>query len=336
MQPQSSVMMILARTTLVVPDVEDDLTRRELLAGLVAAGVLAGCGGGRRGGGGDGDASRPATRTVTHRFGTFEVPAEPQRVVGLEGRRDLETALALDLPIVAVGSNALLGGKGLAPFIDLSLERVQVIQQTEPNLELIGSLRPDLILTRDSDIEELRDALVRIAPVIPVAGSGPWRPDLEQVATWLGRTAELASTLARYEGELKAVRDRGAASIASATVAVVQYSSEDKSFNTSPSDGFYLQANTPRRSGRTLPAFPRGAVDERVRVGDVQHRAARWAGGRRRHSGDRQRPGDPQRAGVRAPVAQALRGAGGTSRVHRRPHQLRLGVRGHRLPPAAR
>lgn len=199
------------------------------------------------------------TLTVTNEFGTFEVPAEPRRVVGLEGRRDLETAVALDLPVVAVGSNALSDDGEIAPFLDFSMDGVQVIEQTEPNLELIASLRPDLILTRGSNIAELQAELAALASLVPVGADGLWRPDLEQVAAWLGRDEQLATVLGRYDAELAAVRERHADRIATATVGVVQYFAEEQTFYSSPSDGFYLQANTiADLGGRYLPFLDEG------------------------------------------------------------------------------
>ena len=219
-------------------------SRRTFLTLLGAAGLAAGCGAPT--------ATAPVaapTRTVTHRFGTFEVPVDPQRVVGLEGRRDLETALALGLRPVAIGSNALYGGEALAPWLDLPLDGVAVVQQTEPSLEQIAALRPDLVLTRDSNIEELRDELVALAPVLPVgSGTDPddsgddWRADLRRVAGWLGREDRLAETLATHDARRDEIAARHADRIASAVVAVVQYSAEEGNLSTSRTDGFYLQA----------------------------------------------------------------------------------------------
>jgi iron complex transport system substrate-binding protein len=219
-------------------------SRRTFLALLGAAGFAAGCGAPTAAGPG-----APTTRTVTHQFGTFEVPADPQRVVGIEGRRDLETALALGIVPVAIGSNALYGGDTPAPFIDLSLDGIEVVQQTEPSLEQIAALRPDLILTRDSNIEELRDELVAIAPVVPVgSGTDPdntgddWRADLQRVAGWLGREDRLAETLATYDARREEIAARHAAALSSAAVAVVQFNGEEGNLSTSRTDGFYLQA----------------------------------------------------------------------------------------------
>jgi hypothetical protein len=194
------------------------LGRREFLGLVAAAGVFAACGGG-----GDDtptgseSASDDDTIEVTNEFGTFQVPRDPKRVIGWEGRRDLETALALGLSPIAIGSNAVNDGQ-LAPFVDFDLDGVEVIQQTEPNLELIASLRPDLILTRDSNIEKFLDEVKPLAPLVPVKPEGPWRPDLEQAAKALGREDRLAKVLATYDDARDEVKARHAERIASAAI----------------------------------------------------------------------------------------------------------------------
>lgn len=93
----------------------------------------------------------PETRTVTNRFGTFQVPATPTRLLVFEGRRDLEVALALGLSPIAIGQNALRDGK-VAPFIDFDPTGLDVVNPNEPNLEQILRIRPDLIMGRAAQL----------------------------------------------------------------------------------------------------------------------------------------------------------------------------------------
>lgn len=233
-------------------EVVDAATRREFLAMVAAAGLLVACGDDTAGTGSTPDSDRIR---LTNDFGTFEVPRQPARVVGWEGRRDLETALAVGLNPIGVGSNALFGDDQLAPFVPFDLDGVTVIEQTEPNLELIASLRPDLILTRRSNIENLLDELRPLAPLVPVEADGPWRSDLERVADALERTDELAATLAAYDERRNEIRARHSERIDSAVLAVVQYFDEEQTFYTSPTTGFYLQANTLAELGGTHLPF---------------------------------------------------------------------------------
>ncbi|WNV77855.1 ABC transporter substrate-binding protein [Geodermatophilus sp. DSM 44513] len=237
----------------------DDVTRRRFIQGVGAVGltwVLAGCGGATPVAGEQAPAEGD-TVTVDNRFGSFQVPREPQRVVGWEGRRDLETALALGLTPIAVGSNALGDDRQPAPFVPVDLTGVEVIEQTEPDLELIATLTPDLILTRDSNIEELLDRIRTLAPLVPVGGDGPWRPELESIAAALRREEQLSGPLGEYDRRRAEIQQRHADRIDSAVLAVVQY--QEGTFYSSATDGFYLQANTLADLGGThLPFLEEG------------------------------------------------------------------------------
>lgn len=239
--------------------VTDDATRRQVFQGAGAVGLawlLTACGGSTPAGP---DSAAGDTLTVTNQFGTFDVPRTPRRVLGWEGRRDLETTLALGFTPIAVGSNAVGDDGKPAPFVDIDLSSVQVIEQTEPDLELIASLAPDLILTRDSNIEELIDRLRPLAPLIPVtSGNGdPWRPELEAIAEALGRRDEVSGPLGAYDRRRSEVQEVHADRIAGAVLAVVQYS--EGVFQSSATDGFYLQANTLADLGGThLPFLEAG------------------------------------------------------------------------------
>lgn len=72
-----TITVLVAPTHLDEFHVVDAATRREFIAMLTAAGLLAACG--DNGGGGGGDAAAPAmqTRSVIKEFGTFEIPVEP-------------------------------------------------------------------------------------------------------------------------------------------------------------------------------------------------------------------------------------------------------------------
>jgi iron complex transport system substrate-binding protein len=82
------------------PTIVDDLTRREFLIG---AGLLApapGCG---NGGEESGEGTTANSRTIEHKFGAMEVPANPGRVVAV-GYNEADFVLALG--VVPVGVRA--------------------------------------------------------------------------------------------------------------------------------------------------------------------------------------------------------------------------------------
>jgi iron complex transport system substrate-binding protein len=239
-----------------------ELTRRRFLAGAGAAAVvgLAACSGDEStsgtASGSDTTASADGTRTVEHALGTSEVPLQLRRVLAMENRRDLETAVVLGLPVVAVGAYAA-ADQAVAPFIPLEADQVEVIDTANPNLERIAAIDADLILAREIFLEEdfLGGNLPEIAPVVPIAAEGPWRPDLEKVAGWLDRSATLGAALDQYETMLREVGERHADALASAKVAIVEWFPTDATFYGGSIDGFQLQANTLGELGGSLIDF---------------------------------------------------------------------------------
>ncbi|MGH3753281.1 MAG: hypothetical protein ACRDRP_11390 [Pseudonocardiaceae bacterium] len=118
-------------------------------------------------------------------------------MLGLEGRRDLETAVALGLGIAAVGENAIIDGQ-YAPFDPAGVE---VIDQNAPNLEQIAALRPDLILTRGSNIERLRDELAdAILRVLVATDLMPRRRARGALSARMPTTQQTRSTTAACPG----------------------------------------------------------------------------------------------------------------------------------------
>lgn len=236
----------------------DDATRRQFLAGAAALLVAAGCGGDddRQPAAGQAPTTAgPSSYRITNKFGSFDVPADPQRVIVLEGRRDLEVALALGWSPVAVGPNTFYVGDKLPAFLNWQPANVTKLGQGgELNIEVVAGLRPDLIIGRESNVEGAIDKLRPLgAPFITVAGgSEPWRPELEAIASELGRLPKVAGSIADYDKALADLRTRHAARLAGATLAIAQFGG--KEFYSSPPGGFYLQVNVlAELGGRHLP-----------------------------------------------------------------------------------
>lgn len=137
--------------------------RRTLAPILASLLVLAGCGGG-------GDAAESASGpSVDTKFGSVEVPSDPQKVVAL-GWGDAETALALGVQPVGASDWVEFGGKGVGPWAeDLYDQAPEIIETMEPDYEAIAALEPDLILDTNSSGEQERyDRLSEIAPTVGV------------------------------------------------------------------------------------------------------------------------------------------------------------------------
>lgn len=182
-------------------EILDTATRREFLAMLGAAGLLAACGSGSGAGAGD----EVATRTVTDFFGNdIEVPERPQRIVAAD-----DTALGnlLDLGVtpVATAVNLLSVPEFLGPRLD-GIEDVSSSDDLRVNLEALAAVRPDLILTFGVDFgRDLYDALGQVAPTFAYAYGYATSDEIRTNMTDLGRVLGLED---RAAAEVARLDDR--------------------------------------------------------------------------------------------------------------------------------
>jgi iron complex transport system substrate-binding protein len=157
---------------------------------------------------------------VRHEAGTSRVPARPRRVAVLEARGTLECALALGLPVVALGVDDLgvpdalarMPGADVATRIDVTSGGV--------DLEQLAATTPDVILTNASGYEYDVSPLRELAPlvVLPNNREEPWPVTLRRVAGWFGLQERAEAAIAEYEQERDAVRARHAGVLSTSTV----------------------------------------------------------------------------------------------------------------------
>lgn len=195
----------------------------------------------------------PTSYSVTHAYGTFDIPSQPQRVIAMENRRDLETAVVLGLPLVGVGTFGDVNNVA-ASFVPVDLTGVEIISLGSLNLEQLIGLQPDLILSREIYLDD-GPGLGEVTAVLPIAADGSWRADLEQVAGWMHREATLTSALDQYDALLAEVKTRHADRLASSPIAIVEYYPAGSTMYAGGLDDFQLQANTLKELGGRLIPF---------------------------------------------------------------------------------
>lgn len=173
--------------------------RAALCAGLSAL-LLAGCG---VVAGVGGSADEATGRSVTDARGrSVQIPEEPQRVVALS-EPTLDAALALG--VTPVGAAAARGQSSrVASYLpEAAAEATVVGQLTAPNLEQILKLKPDLILTDGTAINDdvLIDRLQSIAPTLWIgeAGNTDWQSGLRAVGDALGADEAAEEFIGDYE-----------------------------------------------------------------------------------------------------------------------------------------
>lgn len=181
-----------------------------LIATALAATLLAGCGSSSSAGSGGTQntashsaADAPAAafpRSVKHAMGTAEIKSQPKRVVVLDsGELDDVTLLGIT-PVGAVSPHLKSEGGFPGYLKDKIGGTVDVGPMTEPNLELIASLKPDLILTSKVRHEKIYAKLNAIAPTVMAETTGfPWKQNLALYAQALGKESEAKTALSQYE-----------------------------------------------------------------------------------------------------------------------------------------
>jgi iron complex transport system substrate-binding protein len=104
------------------------------------------------------------TRTISHAMGETEIPANPQRVVVLDGPV-LDACFALG--VTPVGATTGVAGAPWPEYLGPGTEGIANVGDiAEPNLEQIAALDPDLIISLQIRHEEIYPQLSEIAPTV--------------------------------------------------------------------------------------------------------------------------------------------------------------------------
>lgn len=136
-------------------------------------------------------------RTITHAMGTTKLTGTPQRVVVLTNEG---TEALLALGVKPVGAAKSFEGDPWYPHIKDQMEGVQELGgESQPNIELIASLKPDLIIGNKMRQEKVYDQLSAIAPtVMSETLRGEWQTNFKLYAEALNKKAEGDALLADF------------------------------------------------------------------------------------------------------------------------------------------
>ncbi|TCK92412.1 iron complex transport system substrate-binding protein [Natranaerovirga hydrolytica] len=141
----------------------------------------------------------PDTRTIEHAMGVSEVPVNPERIVVLNGD-GLEAILSVG--VTPIGSTQAMGERQWYEHLEDYMDGVtNVGTMTEPDLEAIMQLEPDLILGVKSRQEESYDLLSAIAPTVftETHTLGGWKEDFKLYVDAINKSEEGAEVLAAWE-----------------------------------------------------------------------------------------------------------------------------------------
>jgi iron complex transport system substrate-binding protein len=173
------------------------------------------------------------TRTIQHAMGETEVPVNPQRVVVLDGPQ-LDACVAVG--ITPVGAVPAQPGP-LPVYLGSEVDGIEIVGTiSEPDLEKIVSLNPDLILGSKFRHEKIYPQLSAIAPTVFSDQVGTfWKDDFTLFTNALNQVDQGAAIAAAYTERATQLGAALNAQIPDLTVSVIRFRADDVRlyFNTS-------------------------------------------------------------------------------------------------------
>ncbi|SDF87641.1 iron complex transport system substrate-binding protein [Onishia taeanensis] len=166
-------------------------------------------------------------RSLANAFGDTQLPADAQRVVTLyQGATD--SAVALGITPVGVVDSWL--EKPMYRYLREALSGVEHVGlETQPNLEKIAWLDPDLIVATHFRHERVRPLLEKIAPTVATESVFDFKESLMLVAKATGRESKARALLEDWDARVTDFRRQIAAALGDAwpqKAAVVRFKSD--------------------------------------------------------------------------------------------------------------
>ena len=164
-------------------------------------------------------------RQIQHAMGTTEMKGTPKRVVILTNEG---TEALLALGVKPVGAVQSWTGEPWYEHIQDEMEGVEAIGfETEPNLEAILDLNPDLIIGNKVRHEKIYEQLNKIAPTIfSEELSGQWKVNFKLYAETLNKTVEGEQKMKEFDDRVAAAKEELGEKLAT-KVSIVRFSLKD-------------------------------------------------------------------------------------------------------------
>lgn len=171
----------------------------------------------------------PDVRTVELAGGPVDVPADPERVVVLQSFV-LPHVLSMDVVPVGVGlsDTSVDPNEILPPWLDQRLpDEIATFREQEPDLELIASLEPDLIVAfrATENIDQVR-AIAPVAVIDRIAMQ--WEELTEGVASVVGQQDRSAAYMEQFEDRVATFRDQTLPELGDRTVSAFRVRGPDE------------------------------------------------------------------------------------------------------------
>jgi iron complex transport system substrate-binding protein len=163
-----------------------------------------------------------APRVIKHAMGEETLTGTPKRVVILTNEG---TEALLTVGIKPVGAVKSWYGEPWYEHIKADMKDVTVLgDELQPNMELIASLKPDLIIGNKSRQAKIYDQLKNIAPTVFSADlSGDWKTNFKLYSEAVNKKEEGDKAIAAYEKRVADVKAK-LGSKAAAKISLVRFS----------------------------------------------------------------------------------------------------------------
>ncbi len=160
-------------------------------------------------------------RLFKHAMGETKVPVNPKRVVVLD-TGELDSLVALG--IKPVGAVTVFQDGDFQEYLKDKVDGVKKVGTiSQPNLETIAALKPDLILSSKLRHEKIYDKLAQIAPTVFTESVGvSWKENFIMHADALGKKLEAEKIMGRYNERLTDFKNKMGSRLSTTKVTVIR------------------------------------------------------------------------------------------------------------------
>lgn len=143
---------------------------------------------------------------LTYKDKEYTVPGNDAKLVITGSMESLEDALLLG--VKPIGSMTV-GGEFPEMFKDITVDATAIGEKTQPNLETILSLKPNLILGSSKFPEETIGKLNKIAPTVPVSHiATDWEANLLLMGQLSGKEDKAKEIIANYKKDASEAKEK--------------------------------------------------------------------------------------------------------------------------------
>ncbi|WP_217556839.1 ABC transporter substrate-binding protein [Paenibacillus sp. GbtcB18] len=146
------------------------------------------------------------TRKITYLGKEYTVPSKAERIVVAGSFESMEDALVLG--VKPIGANSV-GGKFPDMFKSITDKAESVGEKTQPNLETILKLKPDVILGSTKFPPEMMEKMNKVKVTLPISHvSTDWEANLNVLAELTGKQDKAKEAIEKYKKEAAAAKEK--------------------------------------------------------------------------------------------------------------------------------